>query len=46
MISLVNWPDDRIKPVTRSNPDVSPTDPSSMYVPQAAGVLDGPWSTR
>ena len=42
MISLVNWPDDRIKPVTRSNPDVSPTDPSSMYVPQAAGVLDGP----
>ena len=42
MISLVNWPDDRIKPVKRSDPNVSPIDPSSMYVPQSAGVLDGP----
>lgn len=42
MISLVNWPDERIRPVNRSSQEISPADPSSMYVPQAAGVLDGP----
>lgn len=42
MISLVSWPDERINPVNRSSQEISPIDPSAMYVPQAAGALDGP----
>ena len=42
MISLVNWPDDRIKPVTRSNPDVSPNGIRFHVRPAGRGGLGRP----
>lgn len=34
MVSLVNWPDDRIKLVTDADPDISPLDDSMICIPQ------------
>lgn len=44
MVGLVNWPDDRIKIMPFSPPELSPLDPSQVVVHQAGARLDGPVS--
>lgn len=44
MISLVTWPDERIKLMPFSPADISPLDPSQLVIHEAGAKLDGPVS--